>query len=49
VGKAIIGFLDFEAFRFDEVLVDDVAVGSTLGTSNEGFRIDKPTLYSISG
>jgi len=49
VGEATIGFSDFEAFGFDEVLVNDVAVCSALGTSNEGFRIDKPALFGISG
>jgi len=49
VGEATIGFSDFEAFGFDEGLVDDAAVGSTLGTSNEGFWINKPALFSISG
>ena len=50
MGEATIGFLDFEAFGFDERLVDDVAdaSGSTLETSNEGFWINKPALFGIS-
>ena len=47
MGEATIGFSDFEALGFDEGLFDDAAGGSTLRTSNEGFQIDKPALFSI--